>query len=129
MIVSIPHLSPLAGTKVDSLVADILGLLHSNDEEKAIVFSQWKDMFTLLSSAFSQNKIKFEVCVKKSDFGIAGPLQRFKRDPSVHALAFLLFLLSCILSFLSPLNAIIFFCTGTRARTPPLPWVTWYHSH
>ena len=76
--------------KVDILVSDILELLHSGTDEKAIVFSQWKEMFHLISSAFLKNSIRFEVCQSKADFSSKGALSRFKHDSSVRVLILLL---------------------------------------
>merc|ERR1711871_1761618 len=78
------------GTKVDTLVSDVIELMNSNDDEKCIVFSQWKEMFHLVGSAFKKNNIKFEVCQNKADFSTKGPLQRFKHDMKIRVLLLLL---------------------------------------
>merc|ERR1711871_673355 len=71
-------------------VSDVIELMSSNDDEKCIVFSQWKEMFHLVGSAFKRNNIKFEVCQNKADFSTKGPLQRFKYDINIRVLLLLL---------------------------------------
>lgn len=67
-------------TKVDTLCQHIIWLRTSDPGAKSIIFSQFREFFSLLAFAFEKQRIGF------SSMDKAGGLARFKADPSTEVL-------------------------------------------
>ena len=71
------------GTKVEALVADLLRMVRKpglHREEKAIVFTQWVEMLSIVGEALKANGIAYSLVKDKAGFSRTGPLERFKSD-------------------------------------------------
>ena len=71
-------------TKVNEVVRLVLSILSSSPQAKLLVFSEWKDMLSLLSKAFSVNAVPSLLLVSRPTFG--STLHRFHHDPSCRVL-------------------------------------------
>jgi SNF2 family DNA or RNA helicase len=77
------------GTKVNTLVADILAI-RKRGGDKSVVFSNWVDMLHVVRTALEANKIDMELCVSSKDFRADGPMGRFKRNHNTSVLLLLM---------------------------------------
>eukprot|EP01035_Chromulina_nebulosa_P016978 gene16978-22475_t len=83
------------GTKIDTLIADVLLFIRSEDlmGEKAIIFSQWVEMVEIVSQALTYNNISHSCCTNyNKDFKLGGPLDSFKINPDIRILIMPLYL-------------------------------------
>jgi len=72
------------GTKIESLVGDILDLHEKEPGVKSLVFSQWSDVLYIIGQALQENNIKFAKIKGRTKF--QEQLNLFKSDPSVSVL-------------------------------------------
>jgi len=78
------------GTKVNTLVADVVSIRRNGCGDKSVVFSSWADMLHVVSQALEANGISYEMCVTSKDFKVDGPMGRFKSNPTTSVLLLLM---------------------------------------
>jgi len=75
------------GTKVDRLTSDLQFLMESNEDEKAIVFSQWPEMLDIVVQSLLMNEIPYvHIKDKLKDFAPGGRMSKFKDSPDLRVL-------------------------------------------
>ncbi|KAF8468979.1 SNF2 family N-terminal domain-containing protein [Kalaharituber pfeilii] len=64
------------GSKIDMICKHLLWITKNNPEEKAVVFSQWRDVLAVFERAFRENGIGYATFEKDG-------VNRFQNDPSI----------------------------------------------
>ncbi|KAG1714827.1 E3 ubiquitin-protein ligase SHPRH [Nymphon striatum] len=84
---SIPEISVKGShsTKIEAIVRCVLKIQKDDSSAKALIFSTWQDVLSILSNALEQNNVKFTI-LQSGATRYEKALNRFKNEPEVKVL-------------------------------------------